>query len=123
MFIIRTKERRTDMDKLLDKLYEAVMESMLVFGGEEDTKKRMAEALDLDMINLIENNRLLKKGSKQLCGEISRLVKEREILIYSLRYAIGQYKTDYTEEELLELEPRDNAIYNKLVETLNIIDI
>lgn len=33
------------MDKLLDELYEAVMESMLIFGGEEDCKKRMREVL------------------------------------------------------------------------------
>ena len=33
------------MNKLLDELYDAVMESMLVFGGEDDTKRRMAEVL------------------------------------------------------------------------------
>ena len=111
------------MENVLDELYEAVMESMLIFGGEEDTKRRMAEGLDLDMMSLIENNRLLEKGSKQLCEEISRLVEERETLISSLRYVVGQYEADYTVEELLELEPRDSAVYNTLIEALNTIDI
>lgn len=33
------------MEQLLDELYEVIMESMLIFGGEEDCKRRMREVL------------------------------------------------------------------------------
>ena len=34
------------MNRLLDELYDAIMESMLIFGGEEDTKRRMTKILE-----------------------------------------------------------------------------
>ena len=34
------------MEKLLDELYEVIMESMLVFGGEDDCKERMSKVLE-----------------------------------------------------------------------------
>lgn len=78
---------------------------------------------DLEIVNLKENNGLLKNGSKQLCEEIKNLVKEKENLINTLRYVKEQYETDFTEGELTELEPRDKSIYTTVVETLNKIDI
>lgn len=89
----------------------------------EEHIETILEVLDLDILTLRENNRLLENGSKQLCEEIKRLVEERELLINSLKYIIGQYEADYTEEELLELEPRDDSIYNNAMKTLNVIDI
>ena len=41
------------MDKLLNELYEVIMESMLIFGGEEDTKSRMREVLKKSSISKV----------------------------------------------------------------------
>lgn len=45
MFIM-CNGKESKMDKLLDELYQEIMESMLVFGGEDDTKKRMSKVLE-----------------------------------------------------------------------------
>lgn len=46
-------ERRMKMEELLDELYEEIMESMLKFGGEEDTKSRMREILKKTSISTV----------------------------------------------------------------------
>lgn len=75
------------------------------------------------VFNLEENNRLLENGAKQLRVEMKGLIKEKENLINALRYVKEQYEMDFTEEELVELEPRDNCIYNTAIYNLNKIDI
>lgn len=42
-----------------------------------------------------------------------------DILVNALRDIKEQYESDFTKEELAELEPRDETIYNIVVETLN----
>lgn len=83
------------------------------------------EALDLDILNLVENNRLLENGSKQLCEEIKRLIQEKDTLIKALRYINAQYEFDFTDEELKEkaFSSRDKFIYTRVIETLEEIDI
>ena len=41
------------MEELLDELYEEIMESMLIFGGEEDCKKRMRMVLKKTSISTV----------------------------------------------------------------------
>lgn len=97
--------------------------------------KKLAEYEDIELApdvikyKLNENEELkekysmLESGNKQLCEEIKRLVKEKGKLINALRYVKEQYEMDFTEEELAELEPRDESIYNTVVKNLNEIDI
>lgn len=51
------------MDKLLDELYEVIMESMLIFGGEEDTKSRMRKVLNKASISTVYEDGYSDDGS------------------------------------------------------------
>ena len=76
---------------------------------------------DLKILNLKEDVRMLEMGAKQLIDEIKLLIKDRDILIGALEYIKKQYEDDFTEEELSELEPRDDSVYNEVIESLELI--
>lgn len=65
-----------------------------------------------------EELRMSELGNKQLLEEFKITFQEKLKYWKVLGWIKGQYDTDFTKEEIQQLEPRDAAIYEAIEEVL-----
>ena len=65
-----------------------------------------------------EELRIFKLGNEQVVKESRIMFKQKLKLLDVIEWVKEQYDSDFSEEEIDNLEPRDSAIYAKISETI-----
>jgi len=111
---------KLEIDKLNTNLHSALLQIKALNELTENQRDYYKSQLNKEMPkeDFEEELRIFKLGNEQVVKELKIIFKEKLKYLEVIEWVKEQYDSDFSVEEIDNLEPRDSAIYERISETI-----